>query len=69
MKQWHGSAALPVGRITRDRLIHFSLQPGGDTFVRRFHGDDALAYSDKVLAFDCTLSSLKTTVTDSFPWE
>jgi hypothetical protein len=27
------------------------------------------AYSDNVLAFDCTLSSLKTTVTDSFPWE
>jgi hypothetical protein len=57
-----------MGGVTRDRFVHFPLQLGGDALVRRFHGDDALAYSDNVLAFDCTLSSLKITVTDSFPW-
>ena len=68
MEQRHRGAAFPIRRITPDRFIHFPSKLGGDTLVRRFHGDDVLAYSDNVLAFDCTLSSLKTTVTDSFPW-
>ena len=42
MKQWHRRAAPVLVRVARDRRIHFPLQLGGDTRVRRVH-DSAMS--------------------------
>ena len=62
MQQRHGGAAFAIGRIARDRFVHFPLQLGGNVRARRVHRK---AIADNVLSFDCTLSSLKTIVTVS----
>ena len=65
MQQRHRGAAFPISRIAPDRFIHFPLQSAE---MRVFVGStETTRYSDNVLTFDCTLSSLKTIVTDSLP--
>ena len=39
MEEWKRRAAFLIGRIMRDRFIHFSFQPGGNAGARRVHDE------------------------------